>query len=188
MSTQLTITREGVASKPLCISIPGVQVEVSALAHDHKLIVEEVDGGVTIRLFPIDTALSEAIPTEVTPLPPEVIPEATTEADSEDTLQSVNEAAVPISATKIQATASSDSTADSTALFQQLVRLRKQISTEEKLPPYIIFHDGTLREMCRVLPGDLEAMRDISGIGAVKLEKYGNRLIEVIRAYVNSQP
>ena len=71
-------------------------------------------------------------------------------------------------------------------LFTQLVALRKQIASEVKLPPYIIFHDSTLRDMCSVLPVDLQSLKGIQGVGAAKLEKYGSRFVEFIRRYAAS--
>ncbi len=73
---------------------------------------------------------------------------------------------------------------DSEQLFHQLVALRKQIASELKLPPYIIFHDKTLRDMCRLLPTDLSELSAIQGVGQTKLEKYGLRFIQAIREYL----
>ena len=69
-------------------------------------------------------------------------------------------------------------------LFQQLVVLRKQIASELRLPPYIIFHDSTLHEMCKHYPTDIEAMSGISGVGEAKLQKYGGRFAELIHRHV----
>ena len=70
-------------------------------------------------------------------------------------------------------------------LFQRLVALRRQISQEVKLPPYIIFHDTSLKDMVSKLPVDLELMKNISGVGQAKLEKYGERFAEVIKTFVS---
>ena len=69
-------------------------------------------------------------------------------------------------------------------LFQRLAALRKQIAKEEKLPPYIIFHDTSLKDMVSKLPVDLEAMKDVSGVGNAKLKKYGSRFVEAIRGFL----
>ncbi len=69
-------------------------------------------------------------------------------------------------------------------LFQMLVALRRQIAKEEKLPPYIVFHDTSLKDMVSKLPVDLEAMKDVSGVGQAKLEKYGSRFVDVIKVYI----
>ena len=68
----------------------------------------------------------------------------------------------------------------SSPLFQKLVALRRQIASEEGHPPFIIFHDNTLSEMCRVLPKDLQELKAIPGIGEAKLLKYGQRFLDAI--------
>ena len=71
-----------------------------------------------------------------------------------------------------------------TVLFKQLSNLRRELANNAKVPPYIIFHDKTLREMAEKLPADLEALGSIPGVGASKLEKYGERFLSVIRGVV----
>lgn len=73
-------------------------------------------------------------------------------------------------------------------LFEVLRRLRKQLADGEKVPPYVIFSDATLKEMSQYYPCDEEAMRNIKGIGEVKLQKYGQPFIEVITQYVAEHP
>ncbi len=58
-------------------------------------------------------------------------------------------------------------------LWQRLRQLRKALADEHGVPPYVIFHDRTLKELIRVRPNNLEAMGNISGIGEHKLKKYG---------------
>lgn len=58
--------------------------------------------------------------------------------------------------------------------------LRKEISQNEGLPPYIIFHDSTLKEMCRVLPENREEMLKVSGVGEVKFSRYGRKFLDKI--------
>ncbi len=70
------------------------------------------------------------------------------------------------------------------ALFELLRALRKGISAAEKVPPYIVFSDSTLREMCAFLPTDRMAMLAIKGVGERKYEHYGHRFMEVISRYV----
>lgn len=76
-----------------------------------------------------------------------------------------------------------EAVAEPEQLYQRLAALRKQVAAEVRLPPYIIFHDATLREMCRVLPADMETLKDIRGVGQAKLEKYGMRFLQAIREY-----
>jgi ATP-dependent DNA helicase RecQ len=69
-------------------------------------------------------------------------------------------------------------------LFEELRQLRKTLSEQEQLPPYMIFGDSTLKEMCRRLPLTEEAMQSISGVGEMKYKKYGLAFLQVIRQYV----
>jgi ATP-dependent DNA helicase RecQ len=66
-------------------------------------------------------------------------------------------------------------------LFEVLRRLRKQLADEQGLPPYVIFHDATLREMAQQRPTTLGEFARIRGIGEAKLSRYGERFIEAIR-------
>ena len=70
-------------------------------------------------------------------------------------------------------------------LFVILRTLRKEISEKENVPPYIIFHDSSLKEMCKYYPITEEAMLNISGVGEVKFNKYGQLFIEKIKKYVD---
>lgn len=68
-------------------------------------------------------------------------------------------------------------------LFEILRNLRKTLADEEGLPPYIIFHDKTLKEMATYFPADTSALSGISGVGEVKLKKYGDKFLEKITEY-----
>jgi ATP-dependent DNA helicase RecQ len=66
-------------------------------------------------------------------------------------------------------------------LFERLRVVRKKIAEEQRVPPYVIFSDKTLHEMCRHYPTTAAAMRQIPGVGDVKLERYGERFIVEIK-------
>ncbi|MEX2130054.1 MAG: HRDC domain-containing protein, partial [Pseudohongiellaceae bacterium] len=66
------------------------------------------------------------------------------------------------------------------ALWEALRALRKSLADERGVPPYVIFHDSTLQEMCLARPQDLEQFAQLSGVGQSKLEKYGNVFLRVI--------
>jgi len=68
-------------------------------------------------------------------------------------------------------------------LFAALRQLRKRIADGEGLPPFVIFHDATLREMCEAMPETEREMRTVKGVGAAKFEKYGQAFLELIREY-----
>ncbi|WP_432666550.1 DNA helicase RecQ [Wukongibacter baidiensis] len=70
------------------------------------------------------------------------------------------------------------------SLFEVLRSLRKDISTREKVPPYIVFSDSTLREMSKYYPQDYDSMLNIKGVGEMKLERYGEEFLAAIKNYV----
>lgn len=65
-------------------------------------------------------------------------------------------------------------------LFETLRVLRREFAEEEKVPPYMIFSDKTLALMSAAHPANLEEMLRISGVGEFKLQKYGERFLQVI--------
>ena len=50
------------------------------------------------------------------------------------------------------------------------------------MPPYVIFHDTTLREIAAVCPTSLDELGQIKGVGASKLGRYGTGVLDVLRA------
>lgn len=70
-------------------------------------------------------------------------------------------------------------------IFEALRNLRKDLADREKIPPYIIFSDSTLNEMCRKLPVDEEQLGRIKGVGEIKLKKYGEEFLSTIKDYIN---
>nr|WP_137677214.1 DNA helicase RecQ [Parerythrobacter lutipelagi] len=68
-------------------------------------------------------------------------------------------------------------------LFDALRELRRDLAQEGKVPPYVICHDATLREMARFKPSSLAEMSNLSGIGTKKLEAYGDAFLAVIRQH-----
>lgn len=63
--------------------------------------------------------------------------------------------------------------------FERLRALRLEIAKENGIPPYVVFSDKTLKEMAEKLPHDKEAMLDVSGVGEVKFERYGEAFLEL---------
>ena len=70
------------------------------------------------------------------------------------------------------------------ALWEKLRMLRMEFATEANVPPYVVFHDTTLSEMVINLPISLEEMGELHGIGAKKLERYGDKFLTVISEYM----
>ena len=65
-------------------------------------------------------------------------------------------------------------------LWEALRECRRQLAAEQNVPPYVIFHDATLKQMVAARPADLSALLAISGVGQAKLARYGERFLTVI--------
>jgi len=66
-------------------------------------------------------------------------------------------------------------------LFERLRALRKRLADAEGVPAYIVFSDAVLRQMASQMPRNRAALLSISGVGPVKLERYGEAFLEVLR-------
>lgn len=66
-------------------------------------------------------------------------------------------------------------------LFERLRALRLDVARQRGVPPYVIFHDTTLRELARLKPSTLDELRHVYGVGARKAEELGERVLEVIK-------
>ena len=69
------------------------------------------------------------------------------------------------------------------AFFDTLRELRREIAREQGLPPYLVFSDKTLVDMCVRLPMSREEMMEVSGVGAYKYKQYGERFLACIMDY-----
>ena len=69
-------------------------------------------------------------------------------------------------------------------LFEALRARRRELAAGAGVPPYVIFHDSTLREMAEAKPVTREALSGVSGVGEAKLERYGDAFLEVIDAHL----
>ncbi len=69
-------------------------------------------------------------------------------------------------------------------LFSILKDLRKKIAKTNNLPPYVIFQDPSLEDMCINYPVTLEELANIQGVGSGKAQKYGKEFVEIIKQYV----
>jgi superfamily II DNA helicase RecQ len=168
MDMQLTITSRSTGSvMPLSVEVSGYRLELSGIAEGRKLTIAEESGRIAVSIVTVeDMPVLEQAQPEVVP-PVEQVAETAGEAVQATAPVVVQPAVV----------------AEPERLFQWLVALRKQIAAEVRLPPYIIFHDATLREMSQVLPADTETLMSIQGVGKAKLEKYGIRFLQAIREF-----
>ena len=167
-----TITAQS-TDRPLKLDIFGYHIEVSCMDAG-SISISDSDGRVSVRYI-------------------EIQPAPATQAVAVDNIE-VLQADLPVieavqassSLTEVNADVLSlDAPELTEQLFAHLVFLRKQIAAEVNLPPYIIFHDSTLKDMCRLLPSNLEELRAVQGVGQAKLEKYGVRFIQAIHEFVS---
>ena len=73
-------------------------------------------------------------------------------------------------------------------LFEKLRSLRLQIARQVSMPPYIIFSDKTLIDMCVIYPQTKADMLNVSGVGEAKYEKYGQKFLDEISEYRKAHP
>lgn len=66
-------------------------------------------------------------------------------------------------------------------LFEQLRALRRELAEKQGVPPFVIFSDQTLHDMCAMMPVTLDDMLRVKGIGQNKLEKYGHQFLAILQ-------
>jgi len=71
-------------------------------------------------------------------------------------------------------------------LYQQLIDLRKHIAKQRNIPPFVVFQEPSLRDMCFQYPITIEELTNIQGVGAGKANRYGKPFIELIQDYVKT--
>jgi ATP-dependent DNA helicase RecQ len=67
-------------------------------------------------------------------------------------------------------------------VFERLRAWRTSVAKEQKVPPYVIFHDATLRSIAALHPTTLEELGTVSGVGQNKLAKFGQQVLETLAA------
>lgn len=159
---QLFIDSKEVISGSFHLNIGGVSIEVLDISKASKIDIVENSGNISVEILPVDREL----------IPSKVVSSSEQANAVEQQSEALNECVSAIN----------DISQD--LLFQKLVALRRQIAKEVKLPPFVIFHNTSLKDMVSRLPVDLESMKDISGVGQTKLEKYGIRFIDAIKEYL----
>jgi ATP-dependent DNA helicase RecQ len=65
-------------------------------------------------------------------------------------------------------------------LFEALREERRRLAAEAGVPPYVIFHDSTLREIAAVRPASLAELGRVNGVGRTKLERYGDAMLAAV--------
>jgi uncharacterized protein YpbB len=72
-------------------------------------------------------------------------------------------------------------------LFEELRQLRLIISNSENVPPFQVFTQQTLYEMCEFFPTTPKQLRAINGMGKIRVKKYGDEIIAVIKEYIQDK-
>jgi ATP-dependent DNA helicase RecQ len=70
-------------------------------------------------------------------------------------------------------------------LFDALRTLRRRLADEQQVPPYVVFHDATLRTIAATRPDTAAALLAIPGIGAAKADRYGEPVLELVRSHAS---
>ena len=68
-------------------------------------------------------------------------------------------------------------------LFEHLRKLRRQLAEAQHVPPFVIFSDQALQDMCVLLPSNEMEFLEVKGVGHSKLEKYGTIFLDAIKEY-----
>lgn len=76
---------------------------------------------------------------------------------------------------------------DNSELLEKLRKVRRNLAAVLGVPPYVIFSDASLRDMTAKLPQTHDEFLEVSGVGAMKAEKYGKSFIKAIKEYINAQ-
>ncbi|PYE55292.1 DNA helicase RecQ [Deinococcus yavapaiensis] len=107
----------------------------------------------------------------------------------EQTLHLRRETEKPPKPQKVKATsAASTLTGEDGAVFDALRGVRLKLAKEQGVPPYVIFHDATLKAMAEARPHTKDALGSVSGVGASKLERYGDAFLGVLRDFASKTP
>lgn len=79
------------------------------------------------------------------------------------------------------------STGEENELFQKLREVRRNLSAELGVPPYVVFSDATLRDMTAKLPKNHDEFLEVSGVGLLKAERYGKIFLSAINDYLSAK-
>lgn len=90
------------------------------------------------------------------------------------------EAVKPEKTAKSKSAAASELDADGLLLFERLRKVRLEIARRENVPPYIVFSDKTLADMCAKRPRSKEEMLEVNGVGENKYNRYGKQFLDCI--------
>jgi len=70
-------------------------------------------------------------------------------------------------------------------LFEELRKLRRSLASEKNIPPYLVFSDKSLHDMCLLKPKNRSEFLLVNGVGQNKCEKYGSEFLHIISGYLS---
>jgi ATP-dependent DNA helicase RecQ len=193
MDVKISVTSqtETGTGRPLRLEVFGLCLELPGITDGSLLTVSEGPGGVTVSFTgPQEAQQPSADARQVAAVDTEPVYPQETQHTADDLAGQATGSDIEVCDSETVGSGSAgssesakDSAEQQAQLFQKLAALRKKISSEVNLPPYIIFHDSTLKEMCRVLPSDLESLNSVQGVGKAKLDRYGELFLAAIREH-----
>ena len=68
-------------------------------------------------------------------------------------------------------------------LFETLRARRRELAAEAGVPPYVVFHDSTLREIAEAKPKSLSELARVQGVGEAKLKRYGDAMLAAVAGF-----
>ena len=146
-----------------------------------QLIINEEGGGFAIEL--LQKACNNAVPAA-----PMFVPESVQEEVQENVQEQERKAVAKLQA--IQEAALQENAPEAAQkpvlnedVYKELVLLRKKLAMDDNVPPYLVFHDKTLREMADKMPANMQDMGNISGVGQAKLDKFGPAFLSIINSF-----
>lgn len=155
------------------LSINGFSIDVSNVLETERLAISIDSGKISVDIITAESNIIEI------PLLAENVSELNQESDDLKSFKNSNSEHLAENAAVTE-----EGNMAKNPLFEKLVLLRRQLSKEFGVRPYIIFHDTTLKDMVLKKPVELEEMRRVSGVGQVKLEKYGSQFVGAIKKYI----
>jgi ATP-dependent DNA helicase RecQ len=87
----------------------------------------------------------------------------------------------------VRGSAKFDNSPEAVALLAELKALRKRLADQQNLPPYVVFHESTLKQMAQQRPQTLAEFGQLSGVGSRKLDQYGEAFLNAIRQFCADQ-
>jgi ATP-dependent DNA helicase RecQ len=154
------------------------QYPVLQMTHLGQQFLNDSDGFITMKL-----AREEYVPKSVSHDLDEGSQKRRTQTKANGSSKSARKTKIKTSSKAKRKRQNTALSAENQQLFEQLRRLRMKLARQQGLPPYMIFADKTLTDMCVRRPHDADEMLQVGGVGAVKYEHYGEEFLAEIARF-----